>query len=219
MNSCEYEFPESVSEQLNCMKTMNQLGKPINLLAVIAIATTGMSTPAMAGTDTTPSEGNLKLAQASLVGQCRAAKQQIPIFREADPTSEALRLIAANDEVILAGTSVEADGFIRISGPVNGFVHAINLKPCGGNTEIPATKELCRQVVRPSQGLVIRREPTTTSPQIGGVGYLGRVTLTSNPATVTKAENRNWVEVALPVKGWVSNGLVTEPNSNLAYCR
>jgi hypothetical protein len=201
------------------METMNRLGKPINLLAVIAIATTGMSTPAMAGTDITPPEGNLQLAQASLAGQCRAAKQQIPIFRESDPTSEALRLIAVNDEVILAGTSVEGDGFIRISGPVTGFVHAINLKPCGGNTEIPATKELCRQVIRPSQGLVIRRQPTSTAAQVGGIPYLGRITLTSNPATVTKAENRNWVEVALPAKGWVSNGLVTEANSNLSYCR
>lgn len=206
-----------MSEPLNYMETMNRLGKPINLLAVIAIAT-GINTPAMAGTDIAPSDGNLKLAQASLVGQCRAAKQAIPIFRESDPTSKAIRLLAVNDEVILAGTSVEADGLIRITGPVTGYVHAINLKPCGGNTEIPAIKELCRQVIRPSQGLIIRRQPNPTAAQIGGIAYLGRITLTSNPATNRTVNNRNWVEIALPAKGWVSNGVVTAPEKNLAYC-
>ena len=208
-----------MSEQLNCMETMNRLGKPINLLAVIAIATTGMNTPAMAGTDIASSEENLQLAQASLVGQCRAAKQQIPIFRESNPSSETLRLISANDEVILAGTSVGADGLIPISGPVTGYVHAINLKPCGGNTEIPAIKELCRQVIRPSQGLVIRRQPNPTAAQVGGIPYQGRITLTSNPATNKTVNNRNWVEIALPAKGWVSNGLVTQAESNLSNCR
>jgi hypothetical protein len=219
MNSCKYQQAESVSEELNCMETMNCLGKSFNLVAVIAIATTGMSTPVMAGTDITPSESNLKLAQSSLIGQCRATKQQIPIFKTADATSEALRLLAANEQVTLAANSSDANGFISISGPSTGFVHAINLKPCSGSSETPPTKELCRQVIRPSQGLLIRREPSTTASQVGSIAYLGRVTLTTNPATNKTVDNRNWVEIALPAKGWVSNGLLTEQNSNLSYCR
>lgn len=201
------------------MKTLNQLGKPINLLAVIAIATTGISTPVKAGTDITHSGGSLKLAQSSLIGQCRATKQQIPIFKTADATSEALRLLAANEQVTLAANTADANGFISISGPTTGFVHAINLKLCGGRSDVPPTKELCRQVVRPAQGLVIRREPSTTATQVGGVAYLARVTLTTNPATNKTVDDRNWVEIASPVKGWVSNGLLTEKDSNLSYCQ
>lgn len=200
------------------MENNNRLSQPVTVLAVIAIATTGLSTPAIAETDITTSQANLKLAQASLVGQCRAAKQRIPIFEEADATSEALRLLSSNDQVTLAGSSVDANGFISVSAPVTGYVHAINLKSCNGSSVTPPTRELCRRVVRPSQGLVIRREPTSASAQVGGVRYLGRVTLTTNPATITKTEDRNWVEISSPARGWVSNGLLTEPDSNLGFC-
>ena len=199
------------------MKKMNQLGKLVSVLAVIAIAFTGMSTPVMAGTDITSSKESLQLAQASLVGQCRAAKLSIPIFRERVATSEALRLLSANQTVTLSDNAVDANGFIGISAPTPGFVHAINLKPCG--TPPPPTGSLCRRVVQPPDGLVIRRDPSSTSPSVGGVAYLGQVTLTTNPPTVRRAENRDWVQISAPASGWVSNGFTSATSSNLAFCQ
>jgi hypothetical protein len=209
------------------MEKINQFGKPVHVLAVMAIAFTGISTPTMASTDLTSSSGSLKLAQASLVGQCRAAKQQIPIYRGSNITSEAIVLLPTDGQVILAENSANANGFISISAPVPGFVQAINLRPCNGGAVIPpntapnpSNQSLCRQVVRPPQGLLIRREPRIAAePPMGGIAYLGRVTITTNPATVKRADNRDWVEISSPVRGWVSNGLVTEPNSNLVYCK
>ena len=199
------------------MKKMNQLGKLVSVLAVMAIAFTGMSTPVMAGTDITTSKESLQLAQGSLVGQCRAVKLSIPIFRERVATSEALRLLSANQTVTLSDNAVDANGFIGISAPTPGFVHAINLKPCG--TPPPPTASLCRRVVQPPDGLLIRRDPNTTSPSVGGVAYLGQVTLTTNPPTVRRAENRDWVQISAPASGWVSNGFTSATSSNLAFCQ
>lgn len=193
------------------MTKMNRFKKYFSFLAVVAIALTGISNSALA--DTNPQE-SVQIAQASVVGQCRAAKISTPIFRGALATSEALQLVAADKTVTLAGTS-DANGFIAVSSPTSGFVFAVNLKPCG-NT--PPPKDLCRRVLRPNEGLTIRRDPTSTSPAVGGVAVLGQVTLTTNPATVTRAENRNWVQISAPAKGWVSNGLVTESVSNLGIC-
>ncbi|HEY9600862.1 MAG TPA: SH3 domain-containing protein [Allocoleopsis sp.] len=207
------------------MKKINCLGQSVHVLAVMAIATTGMSIPAIAGSDIPTSQETLKVAQASLAGQCRAAKLQIPVFRSANTTSEAVRLLAANEQVTLADIAVDANGFISISSPVVGYVQATNLKPCGDSAVTPpsnvppANQNLCRRVARPSQGLAIRREPSTAAVQVGGVRYLGRVTLTTSPATLKRADNRDWVEISSPVRGWVSNGLVTESKSNLVYCQ
>ena len=241
------------------MEKMNRVGNPVRVLAVMALATAGVTTPSIAGTDITRSEGSLKLAQASLVGQCRAAKVQIPVFRLANTSSEAVRLLAPNEQVTLAGNVVDPKGFISISDPVPGFVLARNLIPCSstttgttsgtttgtttdtttgttndgttgttnggttgtttGGTTGNTVKDRCRQVARPPQGLVIRRQPTSTSARVGGVAYLRRVTLTTNPPTMKAAENRDWVEISAPARGWISNGLDTEQRSNLVYCQ
>lgn len=210
---------ESVGEEFKVMETINRLGQPLHVLMVMAIATTGMSIPAIAGTDITSSQESLQLAQASLIGQCRAVKQPLPVFKTANPTSEALRLLAADERVTLASNSVDINGFISISEPIVGFVNAINLKPCNSSTVPPSNQSLCRQIVRPPQGLVIRRAPSITATEVGGIPYLGLVTLTANPATLKRADDRDWVEISAPVRGWVSKGLVTEQKSNLAYCK
>lgn len=207
-----------------------QIGRTVPVLAVIAIATPGMSIAAIAETDITPSQASMKLAQASLAGQCRATKLQMPVFSEANTTSEALQLLSPNAEVTLADNQVNTRGFIRINAPVEGYVQAINLKPCTATTGVSttdstqtpstsSTADLCRRVARPPQGLVIRREPSTASARLGRVPYLGRVNLSANPATEKKDEVRNWVEISSPARGWVSNGLLTEEQSNLGYCR
>ena len=196
------------------MAKIHRFGQPVSILAIIAIATTGISHPTLAGTDNT-TQGNFQLAQTS--SGCRAAKIAIPIFRERSATSEALQLVAADQTVTIAGTS-DTNGFIAVSTPTAGFVFAINLKPCGNTPPPPPTKQLCRQVLRPAEGLTIRRDASSSSVVVGGVANLGRVTLTTNPATVKRAENRDWVQISAPVAGWVSNGLVTESVSNLALC-
>lgn len=202
------------------MEKINRVSQSVNLLSVIAIATSGISIPAIAGNAIPTSQGSLQLAQSSLVGQCRAAKLQIPVFRSANATSEALGLLAIDDQVTLADSSVGANGFISISAPVQGFVHTVNLKTCsGGGAVPPGDKGLCRQVVRPPQGLLVRREPSSASAQVGQVAYLGKVTLTTSAPTAKQADSRNWVEISSPVKGWVSNGLLTEQQSNLVYCK
>lgn len=198
------------------MSKINQFGKSVRVVAIVAIATTGISNSAFANTDTA-TQDNLQLAQASPVGQCRAAKISTPIFKERAATSEALQLVAAEKTVTLAGSS-DASGLIPVSTPISGFIYAINLKPCGNTPTPPPTKELCRRVLRPTEGLTIRRDATSTSAIVGGVGYLGQVTLTTNPATVKQAENRDWVQISAPASGWVSNGLATEKVSNLGLC-
>lgn len=232
------------------MERMNRWNKPVNVLAALAIATTGIITPAIAGNDITTSEESFKLAQRSLAGQCRVAKVQIPVYRSPDTTSEALRLLAPDEQVTLADNSVQPSGFIGISSPIVGFVQAVNLQSCNSSsatvstpstgaiavptpdtspspatspspTASPATstsKELCRRVARPTQGLLIRRGPNVRSALVGKVAYLAQVTLTTNPPTTRRADNRDWVEISSPVKGWVSNSLLTEPESNLAFC-
>ncbi len=196
------------------MLKMNLFREYFSFLAVIAIAFTGTSNSALA--DTNPQE-SVQIAQASPVGQCRAAKISTPIFRGALATSEALQLVAADKTVTLAGTS-DANGFIAVSTPISGFVFAVNLKPCGNTPTPPPNKELCRRVLRPTEGLTIRRDATSISAVVGGVPVLGQVTLTTNPATVKRAENRDWVQISAPVNGWVSNGLATESVSNLGTC-
>lgn len=236
------------------MEKMNRLGKPVNLLVALAIATTGIITPAIAGNDITTVQGSLKVAQRALAGQCRSAKVQIPVYKTADTTSEALRLLAPDEQVTLAGNAVKPNGFIGISAPIEGFVQAINLQSCNSSTATvpspstsditvpspspspspsaspttspspsatPATstnKDLCRQVARPTQGLLIRRGPSVRSALVGKVAYLGKVTLTTNPPTTKRADDRDWVEISLPLRGWVSNSLLTETQSNLAFC-
>lgn len=200
------------------MKKTHRLGKPVSILTIIAIATTGISTPAFAGTEITTPQDSLQLAQASLAGQCRAAKISIPVFRDSSATSEALRLVATDQTVTLAGTASDVNGFIAVSGPVAGFVYAVNLKPCGSNPPPTPTKALCRRVIRPIEGLTIRQDATVSSAIVGGVGYLQQVTVTTNPVTVKREGNRDWVQISTPASGWVSNGIVTESLSNLGYC-
>ena len=194
------------------MFKMNRFRKLLVFFAAIAIAFTGFSTSALA--DTIAPENRL-VAQASVVGQCRAAKISTPIFRGALATSEALQLVAADKTVTLAGTS-DANGFIAVSAPTSGFVFAVNLKPCT-NTP-PPNNQLCRRVLRPNEGLTIRRDATSSSPVVGGVPVFGQVTLTTNPATVAISDNRSWVQISAPVNGWVSNGVVNESVSNLGTC-
>jgi hypothetical protein len=197
------------------MQLLNCWGQSVSMIAVMAIATTGIISPAGAGTK---SEQPTKIAQ-TIVGQCRAAKYSTPIFSERAATSPALRLLATSDQVTLS-ENTSTDGLIGVSAPSKGYVFAANLKLCGTAT-VP-TGSLCRQVISPPEGLFIRTEADANAPLANppGVGFMEKVTLTTDPATVKEgAQGRIWVKIAQPAAGWVSNGIKGSGVGNLTYCK
>ncbi|MBW4693392.1 MAG: SH3 domain-containing protein [Lyngbya sp. HA4199-MV5] len=175
----------------------------------VAIATLGTAVPTF-GAD--PSQPTLS-AQVSLVGQCRAVNKKVSVFKQAATTSAVVSTLNADTKVTLADNG--SGGFIGISSPVSGYLQTANLKPCTGTT--PPTGNTCRRVIQPL-GLAIRREASPDSAPIGGIAYLDRLDLTTTPATSKKgADGRNWIQIAKPAAGWVSNGF-PGGNSNLGLC-
>jgi hypothetical protein len=193
------------------MQTIDAWMKSIGLLAIGAIATTGLGLPVAAQPEPSPSAIP---TQDSLVGQCRAVNKPTPIYTTTSVTSPTLGTLATNSKVTLADNGNGA-GFIGISKPLKGFVQTANLKACPPAPPANA----CRRVIYPPYGGVnIRREPNITSELLGGIPYLERLYLTTVPATTkTDSSNRVWVEIAKPINGWVSNGF-KGGNSNLGYC-
>ena len=180
-------------------------------MGAIASSTLGIIAPAQANFDTS------LIAQdattSSLVGQCRAVNRSTPIFREASTSSEALRLLNPNQQVTLAGAG--NNGLIRISAPINGFVQTVALKTCS-NAGNP-TGNTCRLVARPPEGLVIRREASATSTQVGGVAANARVALTTDPPTSrVDSAGRTWVQISRQAEGFISNGFANQ--TNLVFC-
>lgn len=160
------------------------------------------------------------MAQRSLVGECRATNRPTPIFISASTVSDALRLLAANERVTLAGAA--SNGFIAISRPIGGHVQTAVLKTCGTVIDPgkPPNPDTCRRVIFPPEGLAIFSEAGAVNAIVGRVEYLQTVELTTNPATTKTAEDRVWVEVAQPVKGWISNSRYEgSSSSNLGLCQ
>ncbi|HEY9676233.1 MAG TPA: hypothetical protein V6D11_32625 [Waterburya sp.] len=183
------------------MEKINRLGKRVHLLAVMTIASVGMMTPAIATTDSTSSPGSWRLAQASPSPSPMSSPTTSPSpTRRPAATPTPMRRPAA------APT------------PTNSPTPTPTPSPTS-NPAATTNQNLCRRVVKPTQGLVIRREPSIQAPLVGRVAYQGRVTLTTNPPTTKTADERDWVEISAPAKGWVSHSLRTETTSNLAYCQ
>lgn len=181
-------------------------------LAVFAMVVTGSSLPAIAQTPA----ASPAPAAASIVGQCRAAKQSTAIFSQRSSTSAVVAPLPANQRVTLSENG-GADGFIGISAPSKGFVQTVNLKPC--ETDTPPNKGLCRRVSQ-TQGLIVRQGPNTSANVVGGVDFNSQVFLTTTPATTsTSSDGRVWVRVAKPLEGWVSNGFKNSGSTNLVFCQ
>ena len=68
------------------------------------------------------------------------------------------------------------------------------------------------------EDLVIYLEPSTKSRPVGRIRNGETLKPSSVPVIVRTGENRNWIEIESPVKGWISNG---SPHSrgNLAFCQ
>ena len=194
---------------MEIMQKNNRLQLSAGVLAM-AIATAGISLPAVAETEAVQPAN---AAQGSIIGQCRAVNKKVSVYKQASTTGSTVSTLNAETKVTLADTG--GGGFIGISSPVSGYVQTANLKPCTGTT--PPTGNTCRRVLQPL-GLSIRREPSPTAAYVGGVANLARVSLTTNPATVRLgADGRNWVQIASPAAGWISNGF-PGGSSNLTLC-
>jgi Bacterial SH3 domain len=68
-----------------------------------------------------------------------------------------------------------------------------------------------------NSGLNIRAEPSTRSRILRTVRNGSRVTPSAFPAVIQFSEDRNWVEIQSPIKGWVSDDRPTSVG-NLTRC-
>jgi hypothetical protein len=160
-------------------------------------------------------------AQSSLVGQTRCAKLPTAIFAERSPASIVVRSIGENQSVTIAENAAQG-GFLAISAPVRGFVQTVTLRTCptaGNPNPTPNPSGTCRRVTQ-TQGLLVRRGPDVSSPLVGSVAFNSQIDVSTTPTTSrTDSTGRVWVQIAKPFSGWVSNGLINAPGSNLVNCR
>jgi hypothetical protein len=157
-----------------------------------------------------------KAAAADLIGQCRAVNRQTPIFEARSTTSTAAGLLKMNDKVTLAENSGSV-GLIAISKPTKGFIQMANLKNCPGQTPPPKPVGDCR-VVTQIKGLSVRKEPGA-GDVVGGVAQNDKVTLVMPIETKAATDGRDWVKIAKPVSGWVSEGFTGQNFRNLGACK
>ncbi|MBE9125797.1 MULTISPECIES: SH3 domain-containing protein [unclassified Coleofasciculus] len=206
------------------MKTMNYWGKSAAVLAFVFSAVGGLNAPVSAvnsnPTDNAiqasepalfETQGNVQLAQAGLIGQCRAVKKRIFIYTERSTSSRTITTLASNEEVTLAGNG--NGGWIAISSPETGYVQTMDLKLCQ-NANQPDTNtmaDICRRVAIP-QGLAVRRNPSLSAARVGGV-FVGKTVQLATPRRSEKDnQGRTWIQITEPIDGWISSGF---PEGNL----
>lgn len=151
---------------------------------------------------------------------CRAAKQDIYIYRQRSTASLRIRQLPLNSQVTLAGTA--SDGWIAISSPERGFVQTESLKRCDRVSPAVAPRttasELCRRVTYDGdEGLNIREQPSTDSVVVGR-GFLGDLVTLKTLNPILDSNGREWVEITFPVAGWISNGFPSQGDINLQRC-
>ncbi|MGC1396633.1 MAG: hypothetical protein WA828_20415, partial [Coleofasciculaceae cyanobacterium] len=178
------------------MKMQRFWGQPVALMVVLS-AMSSLIAPAQAIPEQTTN--TLQLAQRDLVGQCRAANQRLPIYRQPTTASPSDRILVTAEQVKLADNG-NSNGWIRISAPIAGFVEAAKLMSCSGNVVVNPTpprpapapapaptqtqiNSRCRVVIYngPEGGLAIRSRPDRTAPRTDGVKFGDRVTLRTSP--------------------------------------
>jgi hypothetical protein len=76
----------------------------------------------------------------------------------------------------------------------------------------------CLRVYSPTKkALVIWQEPKLNARKLGTVAYGRTVKPDSFPAAIVEVNGENWIAIASPKKGWVSDGKVASPG-NLRLC-
>ncbi|HIK12381.1 MAG TPA: SH3 domain-containing protein [Oscillatoriaceae cyanobacterium M33_DOE_052] len=149
-----------------------------------------------------------------------------------DPNSPQIGSLAPNTQVTLIKDWRGINGpdgriWVEINSPVRGFITngfptvASNLELCSEPVTQPTptptpNANLCRQVDRVAapDGIAVRADASIRADRVGGVGPGERVTLVPNYQAVRdrNGEDRNWVEITSPVRGFVSA-------SNLIQCQ
>lgn len=213
------------------MKKMNYWGQSAAVLAFAFTAVGGLNAPVSAVnrnlTDNAiqasePAsfghQDNVQLAQAGLIGQCRAAKKRIFVYTDRSTTSQTITTLAPNEEVTLAGNG--SGGWIAISSPETGYLQAMDLKLCQ-NADQPnpdTTANLCRRVTVP-QGLAIRQSPSPSAARVGGVFVGNTVQLATPRRTEKDNQGRTWIQITKPLDGWISSGFPEGNLSSPSACR
>jgi hypothetical protein len=66
-------------------------------------------------------------------------------------------------------------------------------------------------------GLIVRSQPGFDSQRLGVVANNSEVKPTSYPAVIVSANDRDWINIAAPIAGWISNGSPLS-KGNLRLC-
>ena len=145
-------------------------------------------------------QGEFQLAQAA--GSCYQviARNGLYVRLEPSVSSEAIGIINYGRNV-----TVEPGGtryWIPISAPLQGYVFADWLAPCGAASLPPNN---CRRVVARTNAPV-RLQPSINGEIIGLVARGRRVTIEENLGA------NDWVAVSVPLRGYIAS-------EYLAYCR
>lgn len=207
-----------------------------------AIAMLGLASPVLARVaprvsgvsgqlETLPLQDTFKVAldMGSLCRRVRTPDGLIVRDRP-DPNSPQIGSLPPNAQVTLSPdwrgiTGPDGRIWVEISSPMRGFITngfptvASNLELCSEPVTQPTptpNTNLCRQVDRVAapEGIAVRADASTRADRVGGVGPGERVTLVPNYRAVRdkNGEDRNWVEISSPVRGFVSA-------SNLIQCQ
>lgn len=155
----------------------------------------------------------------NVVNQCRATNATIPVLRG----NQLARWLNGNELVTLAENQADSNGWIAIQYPIVGFVEARYLKSCDAlgrpspNSPLPSNSSLCRRVSIDDRNLNVRQAPSDQSPLLGKISNQQQIWL-SNPMESRLEGSRQWVRIAYPLNGWVSNGFPSNGNMNLFTC-
>ncbi|GAB4300534.1 MAG: hypothetical protein Fur0025_40250 [Oscillatoriaceae cyanobacterium] len=203
------------------------LGLASPVLARVAPRVSGVS----GQLETLPLQDTFKVAldMGSLCRRVRTPDGLIVRDRP-DPNSPQIGSLPPNAQVTLSPdwrgiTGPDGRIWVEISSPMRGFITngfptvASNLELCSEPVTQPTptpNTNLCRQVDRVAapEGIAVRADASTRADRVGGVGPGERVTLVPNYRAVRdkNGEDRNWVEISSPVRGFVSA-------SNLIQCQ
>ncbi len=200
------------------MQSKRFFKKSMCLLAMMPLVT--MTAPVFAQAETVE-----PLNTQDLSGQCRAANRPTPVFSGASTLTSALRILANNEQVTLAGAA--QGGMIAIRSPIQGYVQTGVLKTC----ETPA-RTSCR-IIRNPAVINVRNQPKipagdSNSNVIAQAQRGDRVFAVLKPngsISTAVADGYNWVEISFSptippggATGWLYNSRVGSSDSNLAYC-
>ncbi|MEG4530233.1 SH3 domain-containing protein [Microcoleus sp. D2_18a_D3] len=174
--------------------------KYTTLTSSIFLTATVLVVPSFAAdTNQTQIQGEYLLAQA--LENCRPviATNGLNVRRQPRANSEAVGIIDSARNVTIQ--NLGENGWVPITGPIQGYVYGGFLGACEAATASPPTN--CRQVAA-ARGINVHQAPSTDGESVGVVANGRRVTIES-------LGTDGWVPITVPVRGYVQT-------ENRAYC-